>query len=201
MALVPSSLTSSVTRQTVPLPIIPTMHSTSLDLRHIHKDLDLVYNCTAQIQTSLLDSRSQNNTVNLPSLQELDSLIDSAGRMIRVLDDAKHLWSQSPTISSLQRHTKEIKSTTNTILQCHSCNSTQSPEWRKGPMGPRTLCNACGLIWAKLSRRQPMGPNKTQDRSNMAHLIHSRSVPIKKQRTKHTSSLKGNKHAISFLLS
>ncbi|CEP16570.1 hypothetical protein [Parasitella parasitica] len=29
--------------------------------------------------------------------------------------------------------------------QCHSCNSTETPEWRKGPLGPRTLCNACGL--------------------------------------------------------
>ncbi|RUS16422.1 hypothetical protein BC937DRAFT_91228, partial [Endogone sp. FLAS-F59071] len=27
-------------------------------------------------------------------------------------------------------------------------------EWRKGPLGPRTLCNACGLIWAKLSRKK-----------------------------------------------
>ncbi|KAJ8664034.1 hypothetical protein O0I10_000312 [Lichtheimia ornata] len=37
---------------------------------------------------------------------------------------------------------------------CHSCHTTETPEWRKGPMGPRTLCNACGLIWAKLSRNQ-----------------------------------------------
>ncbi|KAG2178024.1 hypothetical protein INT43_003277 [Umbelopsis isabellina] len=39
-------------------------------------------------------------------------------------------------------------------LQCHSCKSTETPEWRKGPMGPRTLCNACGLIWAKLARKK-----------------------------------------------
>lgn len=32
--------------------------------------------------------------------------------------------------------------------------STETPEWRKGPMGPRTLCNACGLIWAKLARKK-----------------------------------------------
>ncbi|KAI9288240.1 hypothetical protein BC943DRAFT_318052 [Umbelopsis sp. AD052] len=39
-------------------------------------------------------------------------------------------------------------------LRCHSCHSTETPEWRKGPMGPRTLCNACGLIWAKLARKK-----------------------------------------------
>lgn len=29
--------------------------------------------------------------------------------------------------------------------RCHSCNRAQTPEWRRGPDGPRTLCNACGL--------------------------------------------------------
>ncbi|KAF9510209.1 hypothetical protein BS47DRAFT_1300438, partial [Hydnum rufescens UP504] len=29
--------------------------------------------------------------------------------------------------------------------QCSSCGSRDTPEWRRGPDGPRTLCNACGL--------------------------------------------------------
>jgi len=29
-----------------------------------------------------------------------------------------------------------------------------SPEWRKGPSGPKTLCNACGLRWAKKEKRK-----------------------------------------------
>ncbi|KAI9571387.1 white collar 2 type of transcription factor [Boletus coccyginus] len=32
---------------------------------------------------------------------------------------------------------------------CVTCGRTDSPEWRKGPQGPKTLCNACGLRWAK----------------------------------------------------
>ncbi|CAB4429989.1 unnamed protein product [Rhizophagus irregularis] len=28
---------------------------------------------------------------------------------------------------------------------CHHCQRKDSPEWRKGPDGPKTLCNACGL--------------------------------------------------------
>ncbi|KAK9692451.1 white collar 2 type of transcription factor [Basidiobolus ranarum] len=35
---------------------------------------------------------------------------------------------------------------------CTECGKTDSPEWRKGPHGPKTLCNACGLRWAKRSR-------------------------------------------------
>ena len=37
---------------------------------------------------------------------------------------------------------------------CLSCSATETPEWRKGPTGPRTLCNACGLLFAKQSRKR-----------------------------------------------
>ncbi|KAM5435512.1 hypothetical protein McanCB56680_007216 [Microsporum canis] len=43
--------------------------------------------------------------------------------------------------------------------RCHSCNRAETPEWRRGPDGARTLCNACGLHYAKLTRKQ--GLNKT----------------------------------------
>lgn len=42
--------------------------------------------------------------------------------------------------------------------RCHSCNRAETPEWRRGPDGARTLCNACGLHYAKLTRK--MGGNK-----------------------------------------
>lgn len=34
--------------------------------------------------------------------------------------------------------------------QCFQCSSKVTPEWRKGPGGPGTLCNACGLFYQKL---------------------------------------------------
>jgi len=43
--------------------------------------------------------------------------------------------------------------------RCHSCNRAETPEWRRGPDGARTLCNACGLHYAKLTRKQ-QGVNK-----------------------------------------
>lgn len=36
---------------------------------------------------------------------------------------------------------------------CTDCGTLDSPEWRKGPSGPKTLCNACGLRWAKKEKR------------------------------------------------
>lgn len=41
--------------------------------------------------------------------------------------------------------------------RCHSCNRADTPEWRRGPDGARTLCNACGLHYAKLTRKQQSG--------------------------------------------
>ncbi|OXG25365.1 cutinase palindrome-binding protein [Cryptococcus neoformans] len=41
-----------------------------------------------------------------------------------------------------------------TMHVCVTCGRTDSPEWRKGPLGPKTLCNACGLRWAKRNSTQ-----------------------------------------------
>lgn len=39
---------------------------------------------------------------------------------------------------------------------CHSCGNNETPEWRRGPDGARTLCNACGLHFSKLVRRRAL---------------------------------------------
>lgn len=36
---------------------------------------------------------------------------------------------------------------------CTQCGLTQTPEWRRGPEGVRTLCNACGLYFLKLVKK------------------------------------------------
>ncbi|KAI0052255.1 GATA-domain-containing protein, partial [Auriscalpium vulgare] len=43
--------------------------------------------------------------------------------------------------------------------KCHSCNIRETPEWRRGPDGARTLCNACGLHYAKLMRKRDKAGN------------------------------------------
>lgn len=37
---------------------------------------------------------------------------------------------------------------------CQACGTGETPEWRRGPDGARTLCNACGLHYAKLVRKR-----------------------------------------------
>ncbi|TVU51031.1 hypothetical protein EJB05_02435, partial [Eragrostis curvula] len=35
----------------------------------------------------------------------------------------------------------------NTGQKCLHCGTTSTPQWREGPMGRHTLCNACGVRW------------------------------------------------------
>ncbi|CCH59695.1 hypothetical protein TBLA_0B08790 [Henningerozyma blattae CBS 6284] len=38
-------------------------------------------------------------------------------------------------------------------VKCFYCSKTSTPEWRRGPQGNRTLCNACGLYYRKLIKK------------------------------------------------
>ncbi|EFQ25592.1 GATA zinc finger [Colletotrichum graminicola M1.001] len=48
---------------------------------------------------------------------------------------------------------KKKKLKTSEEYVCTDCGTLDSPEWRKGPSGPKTLCNACGLRWAKKEKK------------------------------------------------
>eukprot|EP01113_Clastostelium_recurvatum_P010894 TRINITY_DN1547_c0_g1_i1.p1 TRINITY_DN1547_c0_g1~~TRINITY_DN1547_c0_g1_i1.p1 ORF type:complete len:334 (+),score=74.41 TRINITY_DN1547_c0_g1_i1:98-1003(+) len=43
---------------------------------------------------------------------------------------------------------------------CLSCGTTHTPEWRKGPDGKKSLCNACGLHYAKMIKREVLVPTR-----------------------------------------
>ena len=64
------------------------------------------------------------------------------------------------------RSLRQRKRRKRTVFQgrCHSCNISETPEWRRGPDGARTLCNACGLHYAKLERKRAAAEaNKCKD--------------------------------------
>ncbi|KAH9300498.1 hypothetical protein KI387_012081, partial [Taxus chinensis] len=48
-----------------------------------------------------------------------------------------------------------------------------TPMMRRGPSGPRTLCNACGLVWANKGVLRDLSKNPTilgsQDQSQSSH--------------------------------
>ncbi|KJZ77375.1 Cutinase palindrome-binding protein [Hirsutella minnesotensis 3608] len=61
---------------------------------------------------------------------------------------------------------KKLKTTEEYV--CTDCGTLDSPEWRKGPNGPKTLCNACGLRWAKKEKKRN-NANPSQQAPMMDH--------------------------------
>lgn len=51
--------------------------------------------------------------------------------------------------STTSGKSKELQDRTSKAGLCVFCQATQSPEWRNGPQGPRTLCNRCGLRYKR----------------------------------------------------
>ncbi|XP_010521758.1 PREDICTED: GATA transcription factor 11-like [Tarenaya hassleriana] len=62
--------------------------------------------------------------------------------------------SEKPAKKKRKKHKKIIHPThpgssshseSGTTRKCTHCETTKTPQWREGPNGPKTLCNACGV--------------------------------------------------------
>lgn len=91
----------------------------------------------------------ENNQQRPPS-----SILEQA-RKIQDPDDVDPYWklrqSQTTVNPIRPRKVDQIVEPAQPVHEnkCLECGTTKSPEWRKGPLGPKTLCNRCGLRWAK----------------------------------------------------
>lgn len=53
-------------------------------------------------------------------------------------------------------------------IHCHYCGTRESTYWRRGPDGPKTLCNSCGLNWF---RQRPMQREQVEKNNLMAKAV------------------------------
>lgn len=53
----------------------------------------------------------------------------------------------SVPLASAENHesTPSQSSASQPVRKCSHCEITKTPQWRAGPLGPKTLCNACGV--------------------------------------------------------
>ncbi|CAH8377147.1 unnamed protein product [Eruca vesicaria subsp. sativa] len=72
------------------------------------------------------------------------------------------------------------------IRVCSDCNTTNTPLWRSGPRGPKSLCNACGIRQRKARRAAMAAATATGDQevvaARMQHLPVKKKVQNKKKR-------------------
>lgn len=98
------------------------------------------------------------------------------------LADASNLqfpWKQPSTKTSKEK----VKQTPTIGRKCHHCGVDDTPQWRAGPNGPKTLCNACGVRY-KSGRLVPeyRPANSPTFRSDMHSNSHRKVVEMRKQK-------------------
>lgn len=90
--------------------------------------------------------------------------------------------------------------------QCEYCKDTETPMWRGGPSGPRTLCNKCGVKWraGRIFKDRPPPPpirTFTTKRTGYKGMVRKRSSGDKSSSSSSSgaahSSSKGKKRVIS----
>ncbi|XP_076946610.1 GATA transcription factor 4-like [Bidens hawaiensis] len=56
-------------------------------------------------------------------------------------------WTSTPQkeVYTSSTSSSETKSDSGGVRRCTHCASEKTPQWRTGPLGPKTLCNACGV--------------------------------------------------------
>lgn len=81
--------------------------------------------------------------------------------------------------------------TSNGVKCCTKCGATKTPQWREGPYGPKTLCNACGVKRTRKlradqegtkRRRASLAPTKAT-KSATAVTTKAAAVHLKKEET------------------
>ncbi|CAO3683019.1 unnamed protein product [Rhizopus stolonifer] len=114
-----------------------------------NKIIDLIYYTTDSVINSLKTLDDQLYSSNEPedysiapysssqSLTQHEEVSSSKYEMIR---QARNLQDSAFRPKYRRRNKRSMIG-----QRCHSCNTTETPEWRRGPDGARTLCNACGL--------------------------------------------------------
>lgn len=124
-------------------------------IKNIRKHQQKIYNCLEQL-TRIINEVHQQSSRGTVDQHSQDPSIRSGDK------------EEEPIVSYVIEESKEHGNTSEAKKRrgraappgrCHSCNRAETPEWRRGPDGARTLCNACGLHYAKLTRKNTI--NKT----------------------------------------
>ncbi|KAF5741660.1 GATA transcription factor 12-like [Tripterygium wilfordii] len=105
-------------------------------------------------ESSSSDSHSEQTRSQANAIFQTDAPLPGKARSRRSraapCDWTTRLLRVSPTTKPVPAKKREnpnsnSESDTGPVRKCLHCASEKTPQWRTGPMGPKTLCNACGV--------------------------------------------------------
>lgn len=139
---------------------------------------------TSQLNLSTLGKRRKMETVIQPACATLnmtycgvesnisnnsDSFVENQKEVQFSFFGMSDIQSQSD--ESFPPPAKRKRKTQIIDRKCKICGDTQTPEWRKGPQGSHTLCNACGLNYAKKIKQERASLEKQGRRKQSIDVI------------------------------
>jgi hypothetical protein len=65
---------------------------------------------------------------------------------------------------------KVIKADLLVEMSCRQCGTTDTPLWRYGPEGSKSLCNACGIRWKRANKYRLSGGIRKRKHQSIATL-------------------------------
>lgn len=112
-------------------------------------------------KNSLISAGSASNPTSPHLSQPLERTLTggTSGQGTGGVDESDEETSPNPSSLPDEKKKKKKPKPEDGDYVCTDCGRVDSPEWRKGPLGPKTLCNACGLRWAKKVKRNGGDPN------------------------------------------
>lgn len=104
---------------------------------------------TQSPQSILETSASSSSTAKIPPTH-FNTPIPVRARSKRIRRAASNPWLRqfaTSSFTSKRYSNREYPSSQCPpfIKKCAHCEVTKTPQWREGPLGPKTLCNACGV--------------------------------------------------------
>ncbi|KAJ1992191.1 hypothetical protein H4R33_001117 [Dimargaris cristalligena] len=139
-------------------------------LKH-SSDLQKIYEtCDELIKFARFYSESHNRTERQPTFEQVDEMVRRSSEVFHIFtefrkditrpaheDEAmQYIRNKRTNLTPTNNRSRKRNRKTNAAApgKCHSCSISVTPEWRRGPDGARTLCNACGLHYAKLTKKR-----------------------------------------------
>ncbi|OLY79855.1 GATA zinc finger domain-containing protein 3 [Smittium mucronatum] len=107
------------------------------------------------VQTLFSPSRNFDNKISIPIDNLEDNLYSRGFGSVISNSQYNDSYSRRYTLPSpISNPVNKLMKSKLRLNQCISCGTTNSPEWRKGPQGQKTLCNACGLRYSRSIKKK-----------------------------------------------
>ncbi|KAK7290442.1 hypothetical protein RIF29_04873 [Crotalaria pallida] len=141
------------------------------------------------LENSTSSSTSNNSTNSISLLSGYDTLKvpvrarSKSRTRSRILSSNSGTSAQRSQQSKASARVEKVTTIASIGRKCHHCGTENTPQWRTGPHGPKTLCNACGVRF-KSGRLVPeyRPASSPSFRSDLHSNSHRKVMEMRKQK-------------------